>query len=237
VCHVSSVLDQGAAPAKPPSLDSDRRRTLCDGAGYLSARTISPIKEQAVFIRVVDEGLEHLLRAELPLPADVGDISFDAPTGTWAAQLSRITVNLFLYDVSRSSLPSRSLPQRVDANGRAQHRPQQPMVRLSYLVSAWAGNARDEHQLLGDVISRCAALGELPAQHVTGDLSSPVHLTFADDERNRQREVWSGVGGQLKPSFTLQANVAADTFGWRDQAPVVTRIEALMPPRPARLLR
>lgn len=189
-----------------------------------------------MFIRVVDEGLEHLLRAELPLPEDVGDVSFDAPTGTWAAQLSRITVNLFLYDVSRSSIPSRSLPQRVAPNGRAQERPQQPMVRLSYLVSAWAGNARDEHQLLGDVISRCAALGELPEKHLTGAISSPVHLTFADDERTRQRDVWSGVGGQLKPSFTLQANVAADTFDWRDQAPAVTRIEALVSPRPARLL-
>ncbi|MCW2597978.1 MAG: hypothetical protein JWP39_3866 [Jatrophihabitans sp.] len=188
-----------------------------------------------MFIRVVDEGLEHLLREGLPLPDDVGDVSFDAPTGTWAAQLSRITVNLFLYDVSRSAIPSRSLPQRVDPNGRAQQRPQQPMVLLSYLVSAWAGNARDEHQLLGNVISRCAALSELPERHILGELSSPVHLTFANDERNRQREVWNGVGGQLKPSFTLQANVAADTFDWREQAPPVTHIEALMPPLPARL--
>jgi hypothetical protein len=194
------------------------------------------LKEQAVFIRVVDEGLEHLLRAELPLPEDVGDVSFDAPTGTWAAQLARITVNLFLYDISRSSIPSRSQTHRVDPNGRIQQRAQQPMVRLSYLVSAWAGNARDEHQLLGDVISRCVAVGELPERHITGALSSPVHLSFADDERTRPRDVWSGVGGQLKPSFTLQANLAADTFDWRDEAPPVTSIEALMPPRPARLL-
>jgi hypothetical protein len=187
-----------------------------------------------VFIRVVDEGLEHLLRTELPLPDDVGDVNFDAPTASWAAQLSRITVNLFLYDVSRSSIPSRSFTQRV-ANGQAQRRPQQPMVKLSYLVSAWAGNARDEHQLLGDVISRCAALTELSAAHISGSVSSPVHLTFAEDDRNRQREVWSGVGGQLKPSFTLHANLAADTFGWQDEAPPVTRIETLLPPRPVRL--
>jgi uncharacterized protein DUF4255 len=188
-----------------------------------------------MFIRVVDEGLEHLFRAELPLPEDVGDVSFDAPTSTWAAQLARITVNLFLYDISRSPLPSRSLTHRVVADGRPQFRAQQPMVRLSYLVSAWAGNARDEHQLLGDVISRCAALTELPAAHIAGELTSPVHLTFADDERTRQRDIWSGVGGQLKPSFTLQANLAADTFGWIDQAPAVTRVEALVPPNSPRL--
>ncbi|MEO9139104.1 MAG: DUF4255 domain-containing protein [Jatrophihabitans sp.] len=190
-----------------------------------------------MFIRVVDEGLEHLFRAEVPLPEDIGDVSFDAPTGTWAAQLARITINLFLYDVARSGLPSRSMNHRIGADGRAQQRPQQPMVRLSYLVSAWAGNARDEHQLLGDVISCCAALSELPPKHITGELTSPVHMTFADDERTRQRDIWSGVGGQLKPSFTLQANLAADTFGWTDSAPAVTRIEALVPPNSARLAR
>lgn len=188
-----------------------------------------------MFIRVVDEGLEHLLRAELPLPEDVGDVSFDAPTGTWAAQLARITVNLFLYDIARSTLPSRSLTHRFAPDGQAQRRPQQPMVRLSYLVSAWAGNPRDEHQLLGDVISQCAALTELPQEHLNGEVSSPIHVSFAEDERTRQREVWNGVGGQLKPSFTLQVHLAADTFGWSDAAPAVTLIEALMPPRPARL--
>lgn len=190
-----------------------------------------------MFIRVVDEGLERLIRAELPLPEDVGDVSFDAPTGTWAAQLARITVNLFLYDIARSALPSRSQNYRTGADGRLQQRVQQPMVRLSYLVSAWAGNARDEHQLLGDVISRCAALTELAPEHITGELTSPVHLSFTEDDRTRQRDVWGGVGGQLKPSFTLQANVAADTFDWVDAAPAVTRIEALMPPNSSRLMR
>jgi hypothetical protein len=75
-----------------------------------------------MFIRTVDDGLEKLLRAELPLPDDLGDVTFEAPTSGWSAQLSRITVNLFLYDVARSELPSRSLTQRQDSNGRPERR-------------------------------------------------------------------------------------------------------------------
>lgn len=187
-----------------------------------------------MFVRLVDEGLERLLRAVLPLPEDVGDVSFEAPTGTWSAQLSRITVNFFLYEVARSHHPARAATQRTDANGRAERRAPQPMVELNYLVSAWAGGPRDEHQLLGDVISRFAALDTLPAEHLPDELSSTVHLGFGADERNRPRDVWGAAGGQLKASFTLQATVAADTFDWQDQAPLVTRIQALAAPRPMR---
>jgi hypothetical protein len=49
-----------------------------------------------VFIRLLEDGLEKLLREELPLPPQVGEISFDAPTRSWSAQLSRLTINLFL---------------------------------------------------------------------------------------------------------------------------------------------
>jgi hypothetical protein len=186
-----------------------------------------------MFIRTVDDGLEKLLRAELPLPDDLGDITFEAPTSGWSAQLSRITVNLFLYDVARSELPSRSLTQRQETNGRPERRAPQPMIRLGYLVSAWAGSPRDEHQLLGEVISRLAPLASVPAAHLPADIDSAVHLALSTDEGNRLREIWSAAGGQLKASFTLQVTAAADTFEWRDQAPLVTRIEALAAPKPS----
>jgi hypothetical protein len=186
-----------------------------------------------VFIRMIDEGLERLLRTELPLPPDLGDISFDPPTGTWGAQLSRLTVNLFLYDVARSAQPGRSPVRRVSADGRAQQRPLLPMVQLSYLVSTWAGSPRDEHQLLGDVIDRVTALAALPPEHLPGPVSSSVTLAFADDPANRPRELWSSLGGQLKACFTLQATVAADAFEWAEEAPRVQRIHSLTRPIPA----
>lgn len=187
-----------------------------------------------MFIRLVDEGLERLLRAELPLPADIGDITFDAPSRNWSAQLSRLTVNLFLYDVARSSVPSLSPTVRPGANGKGEQRAPQPMMQLSYLVSAWAGSARDEHQLLGQVVSCLAGRTTLPVDYLPAPLSSPVHLSLREDEHNKLREIWTSAGGQLKASFTLIATVAADTFEWTEQAPLVKSVEALTAPTPVR---
>lgn len=177
-----------------------------------------------MFIRIVDEGLERLLRAEVPLPDDIGDVNFDVPTTTWSAGLSRPTVNIFLYDVARSDHPNQPM-RRVDENGTRQRRPPQPMVQLSYLISAWAGNPLEEHQLLGEVISRFAGRDILPPDYLTRPLSSSVYLSLVDEETDRTRNIWSGAGGTLKAAFTLQAAAAADTFGWTPEPPLVTGIE------------
>ena len=184
-----------------------------------------------MFIRVVDEGLEAMLRARLPLPEELGDISFETPNSGWAAKLSRITVNLFLYDVSRSSHPNRAPIRRVDANGKAERRPPQPMVELSYLVSAWAGTTRDEHQLLGDVIGRIAGLDVLPPEYLATSLSSSVFLAFVEDERHRNRDIWNGAGGTLKASFAMTITVAADSFDWIAEPTAVTSIQGMASPR------
>lgn len=185
-----------------------------------------------MFIKDVDEGLEKFLRARLPLPEHIGDISFDAPTGTWSAQLSRLTVNLFLYHLDRSNQPTRAPQRRFDANGRPERRGAQPMVELGYLVSAWAGSPRDEHQLLGDVTSLLAGLASLPPEFSAPTLNSTVTLTFGADELIRPRDVWQGVNGQLKPCVILKATVASDTWGWEDEAPPVDRIAVLSSPIP-----
>jgi hypothetical protein len=106
------------------------------------------------------------------------------------------------------------------------------MIELGYLVTAWAGSAQDEHQLLGDVLSRFAAINTIPEEYLPGELSSSVYLTVGEDERNRPREIWTATGGSLKASFTLEATVAADTFDWLAEAPLINRVEGLAAPRP-----
>ncbi|TAM89826.1 MAG: DUF4255 domain-containing protein [Jatrophihabitans sp.] len=190
-----------------------------------------------MFIKVVDDALERMLRAELPLPEEIGDVTFDAPTSNWSAQLSRVTVNLFLYDVDRSAHASRSPQRRTNPDGVAERRPALPMVELSYLVSCWAGTSRDEHQLLGDVVSRIAGLDVLPERYFNGTApGSSTIITFGTDTANKAREIWSSLGGQLKASFTLQVSVAADTFGWGPEAPAVQRVQTLTRPMPMRPL-
>lgn len=167
-----------------------------------------------------------MLRDRLPLPEDVGDVVFDAPNGNWSAQLSRITVNLFLHDVQRSSMQPRSATLRAVEGGPQQKRRPQPMIQLGYLVSAWAGSPRDEHQLLGDVVSILASTDTVPAHYFPRDLSTSVHVGLGD-ERSLPRELWTAAGGQLKASLTMQVTVGADSFDWETQAPAVERISAM----------
>ncbi len=70
-----------------------------------------------MFIRNVDESLERFIRDRMALSDDLGDVTFEAPTSNWSAQLSRITVNLFLYDVGLSTQPSRAALRRVGDDG------------------------------------------------------------------------------------------------------------------------
>jgi hypothetical protein len=194
-----------------------------------------------VLIPVVEDGLEAMLRSALPLPADVGDISFDPPASTWSAQLSRITVNLFLYEVARSAQPGQAPARRLDGDGRIERRVQLPMIQLSYLVSAWAGSPRDEHQLLSDVLYAFLGSPVIAPEHLRADMASSVQLALITDERNRPRDLWSTLGSTPKGAFTITATVAADAFAWLQAPRGVERIEGMarpapLPPRPSPFL-
>lgn len=186
-----------------------------------------------MLIPAVEDGLESFLRAALPLPKEVGDISFEPPSGTWSAQVNRVTVNLFLYGVARSSQPPRHAPAHPGDDGRLMRREPLPMVQLSYLVSTWAGSTREQHQLLGDVTSRLIAQQVIPAEHLRAELSSSVQLALASDDGNRPRDLWASLGGTLRASFTLLVTVASDAFGWQPAAPGVTSVAGAATPVPA----
>lgn len=186
-----------------------------------------------MIIPVVDSGLEALIRDRLPLPAALGDVSFDPPSGTWSAQLSRITVNLFLFGVGRSAQPPRPAVDRVQ-DGVRQRRPQLPMVELHYLVSAWAGTVRDEHQLVGELLSHFILHQVIPAEFLPDSVTSPMQLAVAPHDNNRAKDVWSTVGGSIKPSFEAVVTTPIDALPFIDLPPEVERIESLLAPHGSR---
>ena len=83
------------------------------------------------------------------------DIEFDAPSREWSGQLSKPTVNLFLYDLREAESAAHRASGRGprSSNGRrVETRP--PMVmECSYAVTAWTQAVEDEHRLLSQVLA------------------------------------------------------------------------------------
>ena len=182
-------------------------------------------------ITAVDQGLERLLREQVPLPPELADISFDAPDGTWGAQLSRITISLFLFEVTRSPLPPQAPAQRTRDDGRLEQRPALPLIQLNYLVSAWAGDTADEHQVLGDVLACLLRCSVLPATYIPQTLPGAVHLSISQRNERKPGEVWGGLQQKVKPAFELEATFAFDRE-WILAAPAVTQVEGAVSRRP-----
>ncbi len=102
------------------------------------------------------------------------------------------------------------------------------MLELHYLVSAWAGVVRDEHQLLGDALGCLVQASALPPEHLAVPLPSGVQLTVQPYDNSRAKDVWTTVGGAIKPSFELVVTSAADAPAFADLPPRVERIRALV---------
>ncbi len=160
-------------------------------------------------IHEVDEALRRLVRGEALAGSDV-DVVFDAPTKDWAARRNAPTVNLYLYDI-REDLRrrERGLINEYDADGTITSRHMPPRhVKLSYLLTAWTQRPEDEHRLLSSLLFCLLGYESLPVGLLEGPLGRlelPVPMTVAlpPPEDRAFADVWSALGGELKPSLDV----------------------------------
>jgi Pvc16 N-terminal domain len=160
-------------------------------------------------ISEVDAALSALLQREVLESAQV-PVVLDAPTKEWAAKRSGPTVNLFLYDI-REDLRRRGsgMYAHFDDNGRIVSRRQLPRVfRLGYLVTAWTQRPEDEHRLLGALLSSLLAHDQIPPD-LLSDSPSPATVTVGipPEEDRSFADVWSALGGELRPSIDVVVSV------------------------------
>jgi hypothetical protein len=186
-------------------------------------------------LHLLDESLEAFLRAVVPLPARDVDVVFDAPDGTWAAGVSRPTVNLYLWDV-RPNLVEREWGQELieQDNGRKVRREPLPRVDCRYLVTAWTTEVRDEHSLLGHVLAALLLHATIEAVHLQGPLATvrplpTINLRSGDGAENS--DFWSALGGQLKPGLDLVVTATIDAALLVPAGPPVREVRPAVVPR------
>lgn len=160
-------------------------------------------------IHDVDQLLERLVRRDA-LNGSTVELLFDAPNKDWVARRNGPTVDLYLYDI-REDL-QRRYPAWEDAkgdNGQVRDRQLPPRrFKLAYLVTAWTQRPEDEHRLLSALLSAFIRNPMVKAEELEGTLAEPelpvyIEVGQPPSQDRSIADVWSALGGELKPSLDL----------------------------------
>ncbi len=165
----------------------------------------------------MDSALLALIEREALGTGDV-EVVFDAPTKDWAGRRNAPTIDVYLYDI-REDLRrrERGLINEYDDSQRivARHLPAR-FFKLSYLVTAWTQRPEDEHRLLSSLLSCFLLHDAIPADLLTGPIAElglavPVTVGLPPPEDRAFADVWSALGGELKPSLDVVVSAPTST--------------------------
>jgi hypothetical protein len=188
-------------------------------AGLVRRQTRSVIHE-------VDSALLVLIQREVVDTPDV-EVVLDAPTKDWANRRNAPTIDVYLYDI-REDLRrrERGLVNEYD-DGRivARHLPPRHF-KLSYLVTAWTQRPQDEHRLLSGLLSCFLRHEAIPADVLTGPLAElglpvPVTVALPPPEDRSFADVWTALGGELKPSLDVVVSAPMQAGVRYEAAPLI----------------
>jgi hypothetical protein len=176
---------------------------------------VSPgYKDRRHMINEVDEALRSLVKTHVINGADV-EVVFDAPTREWASRRNKPTIDLYLYDI-REDLRRRQ-------TGEIERRNEQGIVeqrlalnrffKLAYLITAWTQRPEDEHRLLSAILACFLLHDYVPDSAMTPLLSEAtvpplLQIAYPPPEDRQVSDVWSSLGGDLKPSVDLVVTLA-----------------------------
>lgn len=195
------------------------------------ARPLAPYRPRTM-IHDLDESLRALVQRDV-LNGTKVDVSFEAPNREWAAKRQGPALNLYLYDVHEDTQRRRDqFEEHRNGRGRVTDRTQPPRrFKLAYLITAWTQRPEDEHRLLSAMLGCFLSYDVLPNDVLQGSLADQdeeVRATIGlplPPERSLS-DVWTALGGELKPSLDLVVTVPFPPLVPREQPvgpPVVQR--------------
>jgi hypothetical protein len=134
-------------------------------------------------IAQVDEALCRLLRPRLPAGTQ---IRLDPPKPTWQTESQVRSVELFLF----------ALHDAVGEGNEGEGKRVARRCALSYLVTARAGQVREEHDLLDAALRAVLDSERLPAES-----ASPMRMALAATDPTT---LWTSLGMPARAGFVLQ---------------------------------
>lgn len=198
---------------------------VCSAAAVREATNAPTVN---AVIHEVDESLRKLIERDAVHGGDV-EVVFEAPTKDWASRRNTPTVDCYLYDI-REDIKRRSVgvSEQRGVDGRVESR-QSPAryFKLAYLLTAWTQRPEDEHRILSSLLTCFLRSAFIPQDCLMGSLASlriPVFVSIAQPPpENRQvSDVWSALGGELKPSLDLVISAPLEAGRHEPMGPPIT---------------
>ncbi len=180
------------------------------------------MREGLDLIDAIDEAVRTLIRRDALNGSDI-EVVFDAPTRDWAARRNAPTVDVYLYDI-REDLRRRAngtSEVRDASTGFVVGRNSPPRYfKFSYLVTAWTQRPEDEHRLLSALLTCFLRFAVLPPDVLPRSLDGfrplVVGIGRPPVDDRPVSDVWSALGGELKPSLDLTVTAALEPANLAD---------------------
>ncbi|MET0577192.1 MAG: Pvc16 family protein [Ilumatobacteraceae bacterium] len=177
-------------------------------------------------MELIDSTLEAFVRATVPLSARDVDVSFEPPDREWSAKLTRPTVNLFLWDIRRSSARAVTGVEELERDGQLVRRLPLPRVELRFLLTAWTSDHGDERALLSGLMRAILAHEAIPETFVVDALRGLPPLTILMARTGDDLpDVGAVLDGQLKPGIAITLVTAVETGVFTPAGPPVEVLE------------
>ena len=158
----------------------------------------------------LDTALRSLVERELGDDADV-EIDFDAPTKDWASHRNRPTIDIYLYDIRQDLTRSQFGHDRGARRRRRRHRAPPaaevlpPRLPRHGVDAACRGRAPPAVGADGGVPQARDGAAR-PARRDRSPTSAsaiPLAVALPPPQDRSLSDVWSALGGELKPSLDL----------------------------------
>lgn len=180
-------------------------------------------------IGYLDDTLRNLLARDLP--SLEGKVYFDAPDRDFKPSIP--AVDLFLYDV-RENLDLRSTEWQMERSNVTGTRWSPPVrVDCSYLITAWAGDIKSEHTLLGDVMRVLlrypTLLRDLLADQLQDQFLPLPTAVLQPGHLQSVGEFWQALDGKPKAALNYTVTIAVQPFG-AVETPLVVETKADIKP-------
>jgi len=178
-------------------------------------------------LHILDEVLETHLRNTVPLDRAI-DVSFAIPDREWSTGLARPTISAYLWDIKRDDKRNVGGVELVDRGPTKIRRLVSPRVRISYFLSVFTGDQRDEHVLLGRLLQGVMKSRQISQDIIPIGLTTPgarIELSIGATEGNIARDFWSGVDGKYRPGLNLQIILPVDIGMGVEAGPPTTGVD------------